>query len=340
VHHGDGTVFLEQDKSARAYNPLSPWAVDLWKTISIWVEHAESDTEDNVRRYILFVTPLHESDFAKSLNDAQADADIDKLIGDIRSRYVGTKTKPRSGPHVERFLAADEATQRKVVGRMRVVSTDKDPVQPIRDRISIAVLPAMLDDTVAAIIGLASDEAARLIRSGKPAIIDGDTFKRRVGTVLRRSIHPGLLTSVTQKPSAREVDAVLQRRPVFIQQLDLIKLDPELKVRAVGDYLRSSADRSHWAETGQIFEGSFTDWDDDLISRHGLIASEIKDVHPSWPPDKAGRLIYGRCAALQVPLEGRAVPTHFVPGSFNSLANERKIGWHSDYLTLLQPEEA
>jgi hypothetical protein len=106
-------------------------------------------------------------------------------------------------------------------------------------------------------------------------------------------------------------------------------------VRAVSDFLRASADKSAWAEQGMIFEGSLTEWDDFLVGRHGLISGEIADLHPDRDAAFRGRMTYRQCAQLQAPLEGRAVPGHFVHGSFNALADVLRLGWHPDYQSLL-----
>ncbi|MFX8895388.1 hypothetical protein ABTM96_19850, partial [Acinetobacter baumannii] len=37
VHYSDGTIYLEQTKSALSHNPLADAAVDLWKTFANWV---------------------------------------------------------------------------------------------------------------------------------------------------------------------------------------------------------------------------------------------------------------------------------------------------------------
>jgi hypothetical protein len=38
-------------------------------------------------------------------------------------------------------------------------------------------------------------------------------------------------------------------------------------------------------------------------------------------------------------LDGRAVPLHFVHGCFNALADNRRLGWHPEYETLLEMDD-
>ena len=36
IHYCDGSVLLEQAKSALSQNPLSDWAIDFWKCLANW----------------------------------------------------------------------------------------------------------------------------------------------------------------------------------------------------------------------------------------------------------------------------------------------------------------
>jgi hypothetical protein len=182
---------------------------------------------------------------------------------------------------------------------------------------------------------MAKEQADRIIRDGQPAIVDGDAFKANFIAFVRRTNIPGLLSSFTPAPPNTEVAAVLSARPIFIRQLEIIDAAEQDRVRAVSDFLRASADKSAWAEQGLVFEGSLTEWDDFLVGRHGLISGEISDLHVDKQAAVRGRMAYRQCAQLQAPLEGRAVPGHFVHGSFNALADVLRLGWHPSYQSLL-----
>ena len=61
-------------------------------------------------------------------------------------------------------------------------------------------------------------------------------------------------------------------------------------------------------------------------------------------PDTAGLFAYllqvlvRFGAATELPLDGQALPGHFVAGAYNCLADARRLGWHPSYQTLF-PEE-
>ena len=63
-----------------------------------------------------------------------------------------------------------------------------------------------------------------------------------------------------------------------------------------------------------IFEDSLDELDGTLVMRHGAIAGEVSDLNADKAADLRGRLVYHRCMQLDLPLDGRSVPGHFVHG--------------------------
>lgn len=338
VHNADCTVILEQTKSALRQNPLSDWAVDLWKTLANWLENVSNGTVvPEQSQFQLYVTPYRSGPWAQALNDSNSAADVASLTQEIRSKFTKKKTQT-CAPYVQRFLDATENERATVVTKLSVLSED-DPIEAIRSLIRTTVAPEMVEILCRSVIGMAKEQADSLIRSGQPPMIDGDRFKANFIAFVQRNNLPGLLSPFTMAPGEDEVAALLYTRPTFIRQLDIIDAGEEDRVRAVSDYLRTSADKSLWAESGLVFEGSLREFDNDLVRRHGLISDEVADLFAARDASFRGRQSYRRCAQLQAPLDGRAVPGHFVHGCYNDLAGLMRLGWHPDYRSLLSTNE-
>ncbi|MCP3396178.1 ABC-three component system protein [Bradyrhizobium sp. CCGB20] len=338
VHYADRTLALEQTKSALKQNPLSDWAADLWKAIANWLDSAASRTIDpNKCQFRIYVSPLHTGSLAQALNDCNSDADVEELTAAVALSFK--KKKPSAcAPYVQRFLSASDDERTAIITRLAIVS-ETDPLESLRALIKTTVVPELVDVLCESAIGMAKEQADELIRQGKAAKIDGDRFKANFIAFVQRNNLPGLLTSLTEKPNESEVTAILIQRPTFIQQLEIIDSSYDDRVRAVSDFLRSSSDKTRWAEAGLVFEGSLREFDDSLVWRHGLISTEVADLSPLNDSARQGRAIYRRCAQLQIPIDGRAVPEHFVHGCFNALADAKRLGWHPEYEALLGPNE-
>lgn len=341
IHRADGNVVREQTKSALTQNPLSDWAVDLWKTIHIWMESVKTgETDIATTRFQYYVTPRKIRNIAEKLHNATTAAEVSDIKDEVE-KSLGKK-KPACHRYLKTFLDATDILRTSVVSRLSIISSDDDPVQPLREEFRLNLEPDLIDDACRAFIGMAKEEADALIRRREPAVISADAFRRQVRAFLRKINLPATLTSLVPSPSGNDVRGLLSARPKFVQQLELIEASPEENLRAVSDFLRASADKTYWADKGFILADSLTDLDDDLIKRHDAIAGEIDDLHGDMAPETRGRLTYRRCLQISLPLEGRVVPGHFVPGCLHSLANSSRppdnvppLGWHPDYKSLL-----
>ena len=339
LHLADGSTLLEQSKSALSQNPVSDWADDFWKCLANWLDIAAANTiEIEKSQFRLYVTPIKHGVRSQELSDATTTDDVEAITSEIRKSLNRQRKVPGCMPYLQKFLDATAEKRVAIVSRFRIVSTDEDPVQPIRELLAPTVQPMLIDHLCQFAIGRAKETADRLIRNGQPAILDGDKFKEEFRSFVQRNNLPGYLTSLAPKPPLEEVESLLAIGPTFIRQLDLVNVSEDERVRAVSDFLRSSADKSSWAEAGLVFQQGLEEWDAELVSRQGLVCGEVSDVHGDKEACVRGRITYRQCAQMQAPLDGRVVPGHFVHGCLNSLADVKRIGWHPDYEKLLGGE--
>lgn len=339
IHHADGGHSLEQTKSATKTNPVSDFADDLWKTIANWLDLvAQGLVKPGETAFRLYVTPKKSGPWAQALSAAKTPEEVEAVIKKVSAKLDKMETEPGCIVHLKKVLDAPAADRATVIGAMTLESNDADPVDPLRALLKATIAPEHIDRLCEAAIGMAKQRVDRLIQIGQPPILDADAFKTTFRAFVQKNVMSNYLTSLSQKPLAGEIDAMLADRPVFLRQLELVAVNHDEKVRAVSDLLRASADKSRWADAGMIFEDSLKEWDDDLVTRQGYIAGEIADLHGEKDGAVRGRLVYRRCAQLEAPLEGRAVPSHFVHGCFNALADARRLGWHPEFESLLDED--
>ena len=339
VHAAGGSTVLEQAKSALSQNPVSDWANDFWKCLANWLDGVTAGVIDiEETQFRLYVTPVRQGARSQALSDATTHDEIEAITSNIHTSLRKHKSIPSCMPFLQRFLDATVEERVAIISRFKVVSTDSDPVQPLRELLAPTVQPLLIDLLCQFAIGKAKETADHLIRSRKAAILDGDEFKAEFRSFVQKNNLPGLLTPLAPPPPKGAVVSLLATSPTFIKQLDLIYATEDERVRAVSDFLRSSADKSSWAEAGLVFKDGLREWDDELVRRQRLVCGEVSDVHSNKEPHIRGRIVYRQCAQMQAPLDGRVVPGHFVHGCLNSLADVKEIGWHPDYEHLLGGE--
>jgi hypothetical protein len=340
VHYSDGTVLLEQCKSALSHNALSDWSEDLWKAIANWFTVVESQKVDGAKAtFHLYVTPPKSGKISSAMHAAAKPEYVQVLTELVKQRLANRTKPPTCMPYIQKFLDTNDKIRSTVVQQLSVVSEDADPIEPLRTLLAPTVPKALIDIICEAAIGMAKEWADRCIRKKTPAVISVAEYKKNFHAFVQRNNLPGYLPTFSSAPTEDAAKAMMIGRPVFVRQLQLIEATEEQQVRAVSDFLRTSSDKTTWASSGFVFDGSFSDWEDALLRRHTAIQSEINDHHADMTDVVRGRTLYNRCSILDVPLDGRAVPDHFTHGGFNELADRQKLGWHPQYQMLLDQEE-
>lgn len=340
VHHSDGKLLLEQCKSALAHNPISNWSDDLWKTISNWLDVVETQKVDGVKTsFQLYVTPPKPGKLSAAMHAAADAKAVEALVNQVKDKLKKKSVSPKCMAHVQKFLDVTDALRLAVISKTTIVATDADPLGPLRELLRPTVPDVLLDVICASAIGQAKEAADKCIRRKVPALVGVAEFRRNFHAFVQQNNMPGYLPTFTAAPSKDAAQALLTSRPVFVRQLQLIDASEEQLLRAASDLMRTSGDKVKWADQGLVFDGTFEDWEYTLLRKHDAAQSEVQDTYSEKTQEAQGRIVYNRCAAMEVPLDSRAVPGHFTHGGFNDLADRRKLGWHPKHQTLLTEED-
>lgn len=337
VHRADGTLLLEQCKSALSGNPISDRAEDLWNTFANWADACAGGIDPVTTDFCLYVAPAKEGALVRELHGCQTLAAALAILPKIKALIDAEKPAVGCAPHVARFLKAGDSVCAQIIRRF-FLTTHSDPLEIIRQPLRAVLPEETLEDFCATAIGMARDAADDLIRKGQAPVVVATDYRRRFRAFVRKHDLSGLLLSNTPVPGLEAIQALVDNQPVFVRQLKAIEASEALLITAVSDYLRSEADKIDWADDGLIMKESLSELDDQLERQHTLICDEVHDVMAAETSEKRGRIIYRRCSQMKLPLEGRVVPSHFVPGAYNSLADCLRVGWHPEFKTMFQTD--
>lgn len=338
VHRSDGTLLLEQSKSALTGNPAADRAEDLWKTFANWADLCAAGTVDaKTTDFRLYVTPVKTGLLVGQLHAAAAAESVAAALLKIKKLVDAKKPEVGCAPQVTRFLKVGDVICSLIIQRFQLV-TEADPVESVREYVRAGVPTEAQEDLTAAAVGMARDRVDKLIRENQPTVMSATNFRRQFQSFARRSNLTNLLSSKAPEPSGGAIQALVNMAPTFVRQLQVINASSDMMVTAVSDYLRTTIDKVLWADEGVIVEESLGDLDAQLVRQHTIVRDEIEDTQASSDEPARGRALYRRCAATELPLDGQALPNHFVAGAYNCLADARRLGWHPSYQTLF-PEE-
>lgn len=339
-------VVAEQDKSGLAHNPVSDRSIDLWKTLHNWVCAIRDGALKSVdTKFVLYVAQDHHGDVIDRIHKIACKADADALIEALRDEFWG-KEPDRSArvelpkdlaEHVNGVLQAPEVASLLFVN----LTLENGSGSPNDDLLSLiakmAIPESACEDVLKHLLGWAKRTIEKLIEKKQPAILTYEDFhKQLVGAARKFDRSPNALVPTTFEISQSEIEGELRAR-TYVRQLEAVKCDEADLVRAVNDFLRSAVERTTWSERGVVLEGSFGEFEDSLERAWQSQKARIEIEHRYETEEDRGRLVYANCSGLQQRLQGMDVPAHFVPGSFHTLAESLRVGWHPRYRHLLAP---
>lgn len=227
VHYADGSVMLEQTKSALKSNPLGDWSEDFWKAVANWIDALSADKIPSGSKFHLYVTPPHQGELAQAMSDASTPAEAAAFVVLVKSKCAKLKKPKACEPYLQTFLGAPADRQAAVVTQFKLLSADANPLDPLREILRKTVAPELIDLLCESAIGMAKERADALIRTGTPGILDADAFRANFARFIQKTNIPGLLSSFAPVPADGEVAALLSTRPVFIRLLEIIEVSED-----------------------------------------------------------------------------------------------------------------
>ncbi len=341
VHSADGSTLVEQCKSALKTNPITDWSVDLWKTFHLWIDNANAGVfhAENTE-FQLYVTPIKAGKLVQSLSDVTSDAEIQAIVDQIAKKQSEMPSSHKCAEHIDAFLAVEKELLFEIIRSFKLISTDADPLSPIFAHLDATVSYEVAEAACRYGIGDAMNRIEKSIKAEEEPLISAKDFRTAFKAFINKYDATSVLHSLSDQPEDEVIQNTLSQAPPFVRQLKLIDASIEMTTRAASDLLRSSADRTHWAEKGLVFEDSVEEYNDGLKRRFNNIRDEVGITLETLAASAKGKLIYTRCCAdTPIPLQGRVVPQHFMPGSLNDLADRIQIGWHPDYVELMSMED-
>ncbi|MGN6108795.1 MAG: ABC-three component system protein [Kofleriaceae bacterium] len=331
--HTDAGDIVEQDKSGLAHNPVTDRSPELWKSLANWVRAIRAGALKEDTRFLLYVAQGHRGDLIDSIHGATSKVAADAVVVSIRATFGGKAKLPKGlFEHVGEVLSASD----EVLARLFMNLTLENGSGAPND--DLAAMPGMAaisepkkKDVLTFLLGWAKKTVDKRIEQGQAAVIMWNEFRKAFVAAAKKFDRA---ENVLLASPVDIIDATLQKElsdRTYVRQLQIVQCDDDDMVRAVHDYLRSSTHRTNWSEDGDVIESSFDEFESSL-DRAWKSQKAVVDIEQKAHADAdRGRLLYAKCQQLKVPLQGMDVPDFFVPGSFHTMADSLRVGWHPRY---------
>lgn len=342
-----GRRIAEQTKSTHDNNPLADRSRDLWKTFSNWIDEVNILQPSNTT-FVMYVSQPQHSDIASmfskasSLEDSRAALEYAKrrLLGDSLNMQNISSLSASIRPYVERVFSTDSDIVCMIILNFHIEFGSGSPQNDLFAQFrKLAISDEIVEDVMLHMQGWIKNITDRQLEAGEPAHIAYDAFHKALISYVRKRDSWRILYSFASDPTDDQISEDMSMH-TYVRQLDIINVSDEDKVHAVIDFLKASIDRTIWSNEGLVDSSSFDDFEHSLVRTWRNCRNQVDIANSQMPADMKGKLLYYKSMEYKHMLEGREVPDHFTPGSFQALADTEEIGWHPCYKDLLHGENS
>lgn len=315
---------------------------DIWKTIHNWIECSDENCQ-----LMLFSTVAAPGGSAALLLGKE------RTPEDVRAAQKRLEAAAEAGgndehaAYYERFLGLTSPARFELLSR--VVILDKaTSAEDLTDELVAAVRKTVPQDRRSALIerlrgwwyGRAIEHLNR-VASGLEdwvEMVEVEENLHRIAQSLRDANLP-LDFGDLDEPTQEEVDADDR---IFVEQLRLVMLHHERVRLAVYDHNRAFLQRSRWQREHLLNPRELETYDRLLIEEWKRVFLPLEESGESPEQDdaalrRAGIDLFVALGQRSLPEVRPEVRSGYIPiGSLHMLADRLEIGWHRDWLKLLQ----
>ena len=349
IQNNEENELIQIKSSISKNNPTSDRAVDFWKTFYNWFEYVKYDgieLEKTKFRLVIHTTKNKElGQICRDFNDANNISEVNQALEiAIRKIKGNEKEIPESyKKYIDTLF--DEENREIVIGiilnfkaNMEIDSKyEANLLKNLRNKI---LIDTYVDKIFIYMLGWINEEVNKETKLGKPAFIEYVNFEKELKSQLTMYIQDNVLQTISVEVEDSKAEEEIKKEDIYIKQLNLINVKYEEKISAVKAFLRTSIDKTEWADRGLVTSISFNEYENSLIERWNNSKNliELENLVDNY--ENSGKKLYYTCLNSNLTkLQGKDLPSYFVKGEYNQLANKLVVGWHFKYKELLLNEK-
>ncbi|MFD2866901.1 ABC-three component system protein [Mucilaginibacter antarcticus] len=335
----DITNIYEQAKHSQTTKvPFSNSSVDLWKTLSIWVEAIQSGRlkVENAIFSLLTNKKMPQDRLAITLSNAKAK---DKVV--MATVLTDLKTRASKLPKsMEDFatiiLNCPDAVLEKIIDKITVLDNtfthnSTELKKKLKDNLSASEdLP--FNYIYRSLFGFVSETLIDKWRNREPGWISVKAFNQQYSQLVADFKKKSFYEQTVDSLPIDLQDVENNKGKVYVEQLHKIGCDEEEVIEAIHDFIRAASERSRLAEDGEISKQKFELYYDDLLNYWKSISKPKFRFAQKGAFAQVGYEVYYTCIAYKGKInnyEPEQGYTH--KGTYHYLSDQIKLGWHPEW---------
>jgi hypothetical protein len=317
---------------------LTDASPDLWKSLRVWFEGATGKSIPP-QTHLYLVTTSSVGDGSAAAKLCQTDRDVASALTTLETTAQTSRSQENASAYAA-FLATSVADRRAILER--VVILDGSPtIGDLNDALKAEVFWAVERRFQDAFLQYLEGWWFRRVITQLARINAGD---RIIGAELESQMSD--LREQFKQDALPIADDLLNFTPddaaiaahndsPFVRQLELVKAGKRRVAAAVRDYYRAFEQRSRWLRHELLMVGDLTTYEQRLVQEWELVFEAMRDELGESAADQAkeaaARKVLEWAERTCIPIRPAVTEPFVSRGSLHILADDLRIGWHSEF---------
>ncbi|MBN8647517.1 MAG: hypothetical protein J0L55_06135 [Caulobacterales bacterium] len=322
---------------------LDDKSVDVWKTLLIWIGiYKEGIFQADKTRYFLITTSFASKDSAISRLREEATLEQRKEARTLL-RNAANSSKDKT-TELARKLFLDLSDEDADIFLSNIIVIDNHP--------NLTDVFSQIESELILVAPKNTELAAEYLEGWWLNVVGKHLVEEKHSTIhvqhiitkaneIGRSLHKDSLPLDDPKSLAIKEYSQSDEDRIFVRQMRAINLPNSNIQSSVYDYYRAYAQRSKWARENLILENELGNYDDKLEdSWKRKCSGELLISNPKNDTQKLdfGLKLFVWAIQESIPLRN-IVEKWITAGSYHSLADQLRVGWHPEYVDLFKEQE-
>lgn len=326
-HHGEGQ------------GSLTDRSVDLWRTISAWLDLASGnlDTAEHLRFVIATTAVAPEGTVASLLRPGADRVGSEEVYGILYSVAEEEGNKANSS-YYKKFRTTDKNKVLSVLDRMYVLDEQPAIAQcegRIMNRLRLTCSPRNREDVYNRLVGYWDRACMTFLDKGTPPLPAQYEVDARIRSWAMEYAEDNLPIEIEDDQVEACMGPMDQNLP-FCRQLSLIHVGERRALGVRRDFYRASLQRASWIKNADLlFPDELDKYDDTLVEEwsrlFAIMEDDMRGEDREAKKIQAGRKLLSDVESLSIHIRPKCVSPFIMRGSFHKLANDLRVGWHIDY---------
>lgn len=339
--HGDvatvlptGEIIAEEDKCSIHSNPVTDRSIDLWKSLSNWVDSIRAGEFDvNRTTFVLYRNRSGQAGLAETFDACTSREQAEQALLNVESKFADLDASHPIWPYYKNVALDHRDTLLDLITRFQLETGDLAGYAAVEQELRTKLIPL---NQIGAVVHHLNGWLVKLIMTrisqNQAAIVTFDEFSHECAVLFARARCLDLLDFTTYAPpSSAEIDQHIKSRPTYLRQIEFVKADNDDLIEAVTDFLKAKTNRDKWIEEELIDEQVASQFEDNLRRFWRNKMKEVKLVNATLDKEARGMLLLTQCQNHQETIRNVKPPPSTIAGTYHALADRPSLGWHEDW---------